>query len=270
MKKIFKSIKDNFAVFIVIAILCIASSALICENDLFFDIKTGEDILKNGFTFNDHFSWIPGLKYIYLHWFYDIFIYSIYNIWNFIGLYCFFTIISIIFFSIFYIEIYKISLNKIVALLITIFTFYTCCYAFVSRVQSIIYILLFTEVIFLEKLYKYGEKKYSIYLILLSILVVNLQMPIWIFYFILCLPFVLEFFLSFLNNKIKIFNCLTLNSPKNKKIFILTIFIILFSGFISPLTYNAYTFFLKSLGNSIYNQIGITEMMPTIILYTKS
>ena len=261
MKKILEFIKEHFISIIVILIFTIATADLVCQNDLFFDIKTGEDIVKNGITFKDHFSFIPNLTYIYLHWFYDVIIYYVYNIFGFSGLFILFTSITSLFCIIYYNELYKIKKSKVLGLIVTIVMILLCKFAFVSRVQTIIYLLLFLEILFLEKLYKTGERKYTIYLVILSILVVNLQMPIWIFYFILTIPYIVENILS------KIFN---LESSNNSKLFYIIIILILIGGLISPLGYKSYTFFLKSLNNPIYIISGIEEMKITEIIEFKS
>lgn len=256
MKKILNFIVNNYVPILLIIIFVLAGSYMNCENDLFFDLKTGEDILKNGLTFKEHFCFIPGLTYVYLHWFYDVFIYLIYCISSWNGLFIFFTCMSGLFFVVFYNEIYKLKKDKLISLIITIFTFLICKYAFVSRVQTITYLLLFLEVLSLEKLYKTGKVKYSIYLVLLSILVVNLQMPIWIFYLILTLPFVVEAIMS------KIFKN-KFEECYNFKTFIITILLLICSGLVSPYGLIPYTYCLKSLGNPIYRIINLGEMKST-------
>ena len=47
------------------------------QNDTFYTIKVGEQILKTGIDMKDHFSWISNLSYTYPHWLYDVIIFSI-------------------------------------------------------------------------------------------------------------------------------------------------------------------------------------------------
>ena len=262
MRKIIKYIVNNYSILLLIIMFVVASAHTICENDLYFDLKTGEDILKHGLTFKEPFSFIPGLTYVYLHWFYDIFIYIIYSIFSWSGLYIMFIFFSVLFFTVYYKETNKIVKDKLLSSIITLIVFYICKYAFVSRVQTIIYLILFIEVLLLEKLYKTGEKKYSIYLILLSILVVNLQMPIWIFYIILTLPYIFEALIN------KIFKD-KFESCKNNKVFFITMGLIIISGLISPYGLIPYTYCLKSLGNPIYQSLGIGEMRATVLFRAK-
>lgn len=142
-------------------------------------------------------------------------------------------------------------------------------YALTSRVQSIIYILLILEIIFIEKFYLTGKNKYAIYLIIISILAVNLQMPIWIFFLILFLPYIFEILLYLVINKLNLENVIQINCPKNIKKFIILFVIIMISGFISPLLHNSYIFFVKSLNNPIYLITGISEMQITRLINSK-
>jgi hypothetical protein len=178
------------------------------------------------------------------------------------GLFIMYTAFTSLFFIVFYNELYKKNKDKLLSLIITFIAYWICKFAFVSRVQSIVYLLLFLEVLFLEKLYTTGEKKYSAYLLILSILVVNLQMPIWIFYIILILPYLVEtIFSKIFKNKF--------DKCKNYKLFYISILLIVFSGLISPYGFIPYTYCLKSLGNPIYYEIGINEMKPLVLIGSK-
>lgn len=106
MKKIINFFKEHIIPVLIIFIFTLVCSKTICENDLFFDIKTGESILKYGFDFKDYFSWIPNLNYLYLHWLYDILIFYIYKFFNFNGLFILIYLIYFLFGIIFYKALY--------------------------------------------------------------------------------------------------------------------------------------------------------------------
>jgi len=240
------------------------------ENDLFFDLKTGESILKYGIDFKDHFSFIPNLIYIYHHWLYDVIIYFVHNVLGNAGIFLFFNL----FFTIFGISVYcvnkKRTNNKFISLLIALFTVFISSYAFQSRVQSITYLLFFLEVLFIERLYETGKSKYSFYIVVLSIIIVNIHMPIWILSIILFLPYIFEFLFKFIIDKSEflrriISDRLIIRYPKNKKIFIITFIVLLFTGLLSPLKFYPYTFFIKSLFNNSDSFIG--EMSKTALMY---
>ncbi len=258
---------------IIMSLLIIFIFALILipkffQNDLFFDLKTADSILKYGIDFKDHFSFIPNLTYIYHHYLYDLMIYPIYNIFGYNGIFVLFLIIFSLFgVCVFYVN-NKITDNKIVSVIVSIMTLLGCSYAFQSRVQSITYILFFLEVYFINKLYDTGKKKYSIYILIISILIANMHMPLWIFSVVLFLPFIFEFLVKHIVDKFKLGKFLTdkivIKYPKNKKIILVTFVLLLLSGLVTPLKLYPYTFFTKSLFNNTYSFIG--EMQKTVLI----
>ena len=263
--------KKKLITIINILIIMIFSISIIrknFENDIFFDLKTAESILKYGIDFKDHFSFIPNLTYIYHHYLYDLIIYPIYILFKFHGLFIFFLIIFNSFGVLVYYINNKFTRSRFISLLVSLFTLYITSYAFQTRVQSITYILFFLEVYFLDRLYEKGEKKYSIFIILISILIANMHMPIWILTLILYLPFIFELVIkkilekfSKLNNVIS--DKLIISYPKNNKLLIITFVILLFTGLLTPLKLYPYTFFTKSLFNHTFTFIG--EMSKTVL-----
>lgn len=262
----------NYCVFIIIMIFSFSFISKLIENDLFFDIKTGQTLLKFGVDFKDHFSFIPDLIYIYHHYLYNLLIYFIYNFFGYNGVFIFFYLCFSVFgLLIFYVN-NKQSSNKVSSLFITLFTMYICCYAFQSRVQSLTYCLFYLEVYFINMLYDTGQRQYSLYLILLGILIANLHMPLWIFSIILFLPYIFQLYFKKSIDKFKkinsiISNKLIIEYPKNQKTFIFTFIVILLTGFLTPLRLYPYTFFTKSLFNNDY--LFIYEMKTTALLYYK-
>ena len=94
--------------FIIIAIICICIFSIgivtkAMQNDTFYTIKLGEIVLENGIDMQEHFAWHEGLPYTYPHWLYDVFMYLIYAISGFNGIY----ISTIIFTAILGITIYS-------------------------------------------------------------------------------------------------------------------------------------------------------------------
>jgi len=265
MKDRYLKITKTIICILIITVVALTFISKSFENDIFFDLKTGESILKYGIDFKDHFSFIPDLTYIYHHWLYDLIILKIYSIGKFDALFLFFTAL----FAIFGIAVYYVNTkrnNNIISLIIAILTMYISSHAFMTRVQSVTYTLLFLEIYFLEKLYKEGKVKYSIYLILMAVLTVNIHMPIWIVYIIFTVPYLIETLLHLLSKKIKLKN-LKIEKPKNSKLIINTILSLLLTGLISPLKLYPYTFITGVLNNNSYQIIN--EMKRTVLYYQK-
>ena len=70
-----------------IILLCIGTTIKSLQNDTFYIIKLGNDILTNGIELKDSYCWITNLDYSYPHWLYDVFIATIYNNFNYFGVY---------------------------------------------------------------------------------------------------------------------------------------------------------------------------------------
>ena len=240
------------------------------QNDLFFDIKTGESILKFGVDFKDHFSFIPNLKYLYHHWFYDVIIYYIHKFTGYVGVHFLAVLVFSIFLLFYFSRVKKIIKNKPLSLIFTLLVSWLCYYGFNSRVQTITYLLFFFEIFCLDKLYENKNIKYSILLILNSILIVNLHMPLWIFVIILYLPYLAECLVSYLSSKKNKFSAflnkiVEVEKPSDYKSFLITFGLVLLTGLVSPFGLNAYTFFIKAFGSNAYS--FIEEMKPTVLIH---
>lgn len=72
-------IKFNVLAIICIIVFSFALTPKLFQNDTFYTISTGKQIVENGLDREDHFAWTE-LKYTYPHWAYDAFIYLIYDV----------------------------------------------------------------------------------------------------------------------------------------------------------------------------------------------
>ena len=83
-----KSIKTNKIKFNILAIFAIiifsiALTPVTFQNDTYYTIAIGKDIVETGtIDMKDHFSWHEDLEYTYPHWLYDLCTYFIYAIIN--------------------------------------------------------------------------------------------------------------------------------------------------------------------------------------------
>lgn len=64
------------------------------QNDTFYTVTIGRDILQYGLDGIDHYSWHDSLSYTSPHWLFDVVNYLIYNVMGFDGLYIFVCIFS--------------------------------------------------------------------------------------------------------------------------------------------------------------------------------
>jgi hypothetical protein len=271
--------KFKFRLFTVISIvvLCISFTVRSFQNDTFYIIKLGDYIVHNGIDMMDHFSFISGLSYSYPHWLYDVFIYYIYSLFGYMGIY----ISNIIFFILLVLSIYYISLRVIRNEFISSFNSILSIillYGFITARSQIVSMILFIwEVYFIIRLCESGNKWYSFGLIIISLLLANIHATIWPMYFILYLPFIFEYLIYFIKGKIGrkkfkgvklgidgVVDKLIILDNKYIKVLIITLIISLFMGILSP-SKICYSYVFKiMMGNS---QSYIAEHSPLVVLY---
>lgn len=192
------AVKLNTMAILLIIIFSAAITPVTLQNDTYYTIKIGEYILENGITMVDPFSWHEGLEYTFPHWLYDVMIYSIYNIGGMTGIY----ISTIVFAAILGIVLYfvnvKLIKNRIISFFLTIGTMYLLKPYICARAQLVTFILFILTIYFIEKFLETRKLRYAIGLIVIPILIANLHVATFYFYFILYLPYLAEYVLYIL------------------------------------------------------------------------
>lgn len=283
-KKVVKEISDlekkknkkKFVLFFLIWI-CIFSIGLVrktFQNDTFYTIKIGELIVDNGIDMMDHFSYHSDLAYTYPHWLYDTFIYLIYNISGYTGIYISTMVLLMILLGIVFKVNRKITNNYSVAAFAT----FVCALAVggfaTARAQLASFIIFALQIYFIEMFLKKGNKKYLWGLLLLSLILCNIHVAVWPFYFILYLPYLAEYVISLIVDKIsvkkenKFINILKKKFvfEKNNNIkYIFGIMILsLLTGLITPIGDTPYTYLVKTMMGNSQNYIEEHQMLGWI------
>lgn len=186
--------KFNIIAIIVIAIICISTAPIGLQNDTFYTVKIGEHIVENGgIDMQDPFSWHEGLKYTYPHWLYDTVMYLIYDLGGWNGIYISTIVLSCILGIAVYLTNVKICKNNLISFLLTIGVIFLCKPYIAARAQLITFILFVLTIYFIERFLESRKLKYAITLVGISILIANLHVAVWPFYFILYLPYIAEY-----------------------------------------------------------------------------
>ncbi len=189
-----KNIKMQILAITAILIFSAAICPVSFQNDTFYTIKIGEHIVNTGtIDMQDPFSWHENLPYTYPHWAYDVMIYLIYNIGGFLGIFISTIVFSCILGVLIYITNCKISGNKLISFIITIGAMYLLQPYITARAQLVTFILLELTVLFIEKFLENKKKRYAIGIILISIAIANLHCAVWPFFFVLFLPYIVEY-----------------------------------------------------------------------------
>lgn len=253
------------------------------QNDTFYTIEIGELILDNGIDMMDHFSFHNNLSYTYPHWLYDLFIYLCYMIGGYTAIH----ISSIVFLILVLFAVFKTNIivtknNYSVAAFATV----VCALAVggfaTARAQLVSFLIFSLEVLFIECFLNNGKKRYLFGLLILSLLICNIHVATWPFYFIVYLPYLAEFIVSWIVSKIKIkkenkFIKFMKNKfvlEKNKRIGYLFITMILsvLTGFMTPLGNTPFTYSINMMMSNAqeyvkeHQRLGWAESPFTIIM----
>ena len=192
--------------FIIMAIICIClfSIAIVpkgLQNDTFYTIKLGELILENGIDMQEHFAWHEGLPYTYPHWLYDVIIYLIYAIGGYQGLYISTIVLTAILGIVLYLTNVKLTKNSVIPFFTTILMLYVGKDFFTARAQLVTFILFVLTIYFIERFLETRKKRYAIGLLIIPTAIANIHAAVFPFYFILYLPYIGEFLISFFAGK---------------------------------------------------------------------
>ena len=198
------NININFGIvaIILIAIYCICVTPITFQNDTYYTIKIGELIQSNGIDMIDHFSWHENLSYTYPHWLYDFCTYLIYAIGGFKGVYIVTCALSAILGISLFLVNSKLTKSKSMSFIITVGAIYVLKPYIAARAQLVTFILFIWELFFIEKFIENKKIGYGIGLILISILIANLHVATWPFFFVLFLPYVAEYLIALVSDVI--------------------------------------------------------------------
>lgn len=254
------------------------------QNDTFYSIKIGELITKNGIDMLDHFSF-HNIAYTYPHWLYDVFIYVIYLIDGFNSIYISTIILNCILLFIIFKSTNKLTSTYAAPFIITVIIALTMGQGFATaRAQLVTYILFALELFFIEMFIKNKHKRYLLGLILISLLICNIHVAVWPFFFILFLPYVGETivakilkkikkkngFIDFLNRKFDIKDEIPLKG------LLITMLLCSLTGLLTPIGWTPYTYlYTTMIGNSqkyiVEHQLSsLKDSILTIIILVEA
>lgn len=214
-------IKFNVLSIFVIIIFCFALTPRTLQNDTYYTIAIGEHIIENGIDMKDPFSWHENLPYTYPHWAYDVGTYLIYQLGENIGLggftaiYIATVILSITLGLVIYYALNKICKNQLVSFFITLGMMYLLKNFIAARAQLVTYILFVLTILFIERFIETKKKRYLVGLVIIPIIIANVHSAVWPFYFVLYLPYIVEYLISWLTES-DLYYKLLINKNKRK------------------------------------------------------
>ena len=200
--RIKSSTKFTIMAVVLIAIFCLALTPVTLQNDTYYTIKIGEHIVNEGIDMQDPFSWHEDLPYTYPHWLYDLLTYLIYNAFGMTGIYVTTCILSVILGLSIYTVNRKLCKNQLLSFLITIGVMYLIRGYIAARAQLVTFILFIWTIYFIEKFLETKKKRYAAGLIIIPILIANLHVAVFPFYFVLYLPYIAEYVIAVISESI--------------------------------------------------------------------
>lgn len=190
-------INFNIVAIVCIIVFCGVIAPITLQNDTFYTIRIGEHILENGIDMHDPFS-IHDIPYTYPHWLYDVGIYLIYKVGGMLGIYISTIVLSCILGLTIYYTNKKITKNYLVSFLLTLGVMYVLRGFIAARAQLLTYILFTLQILFIEQFIETKKKRYGVGLIIIPIIIANVHLAVWPFYFIPFLPYIAEYIIAVL------------------------------------------------------------------------
>lgn len=202
-----KKDKIKFDIIVVIAIIFLAAAFIpkSLQEDTFYMIKVGEYICQNGMGVVaeriEPFAWHEGMIYTYPHWLLDIIFYLIYNVFQFTGIYVFTVIFGIIIYLLVYITNVKACKNRIISAIITLATIYLFRGYITARAQIVTYFCCILTILFIERFLENPKRRYMVGLVIVPIILANCHAALFPMYFVLYLPYIAAYIMSFLTRE---------------------------------------------------------------------
>ncbi len=197
-----KETKITKIAFNILAIFCIIIFAFALtpktfQNDTYYTIKIGQDIRANGIDYVDHYSWHENLDYTYPHWLYDFLTGLIFDFaGGYTGVYVATVILAMIMGILLYVTNKKLSKNEILSFLITMAQLFMLKSYICARAQLVTFSLFILTVLLIECFLEKPKWWHGALLVGISLLIANLHVATWPFYFVLYLPFIGEYIIS--------------------------------------------------------------------------
>ena len=250
-----KNSKFNYFLLLIIPILFFVMENFTIDNDFWFTIAEGKYVLQNGFPHTVPFTIYNNLDFIYQSWGTGVIFYLINKYFGLYGM-LFFVIIILTIITYFYHKLCMLvsNNNKILSTIVTIVTMILLATTFITTRPQIFTYLNLVLVLYIMELYtKTNNKKYLLYLPLISLIQINMHGMFFFMLFIFMLPYIV--------NALK-FNFKDDSQKRyDLKPIILIMIIMFLTGLINPYGIKNILYVFTSYGQDILNKT-IEELYP--------
>lgn len=164
----------------------------ISDGDTFFHLAVGKNIVENGFFTKDPFS-IHNLYYSPQQWLSDVIFYKIFSLGGYAALFIFQYIYLVLFMLILFFVNKRLNRNPKQNLLLSLLGSLMLASMFLKiRPQIFTFILFVLEVYFLEAFMTTNKIKYLIYVIISTVICVNVHVGYFPFMVIILCPYIVD------------------------------------------------------------------------------
>lgn len=174
---------------IINVILIIAFVVMLCpksmQNDTFWSIKIGQELVEERIKSVDTWSIHSGLKYVAHHFLTDVVIYFAYNIGEFFALYILEIVLSLVIAALFYIANKQLTNNSKISYMFLYIQMWLIRPYISVRAQMFSTIIFLIQFILLEKMYKEYKHRYAIILSILPLVLAYFHMGVLPLYFVI-------------------------------------------------------------------------------------
>ena len=227
------------------------------DNDFWFLSNTGKYILNHGFPTVEPFTIHSNLSFVIQQWLSDIIFYGVYKYSGQFGIVLLVFIINLLIIYLLYKICYMISEKRLhLTIILTIFVSLILTFLYItSRPQIFDFVILLSAIYILEKYIRTNNSKILWFLVLLSLLLINLHASTYFVLFLFLIPYLIDSFR---------FKFLFLNGEgyRKKPLFLILIPMLL-TGVINPYGIKSITYIFTSFGIESIN--GIVGEMYSII-----
>ena len=259
------------------------------QNDTFYIIKLGEQILNNGIDRNDYWAWSAQIYNTYPHFLFNIILAVLYRAFGLTGVYVFVLVSGYALALSMYFMMEKvydravfeksISLYPLIGMFISLIVIFAYPVFILARPQTLTYLLWLWEAWFILCFLNTAKKRYAIGIVLIAWICALIHATAWYFTFILFLPFLAAAYLTRLvifldSKKIRLTSFLTgdklilSNDDECRNVNKLWIWLIASyaTGLLTPTRLCYTSIFKASSGTTV---IYLNEHQPIVLAYFK-
>lgn len=216
---------------------------LTLDNDAYWLIQAGRNLIQNGIPHVDPLTFHEGLHYVMQQWLTAGIYAFLYDSVGVIGIFLF---VLVIFISI-VLVLFRLCLlisnhNLFISFILTTFDIIILFLYMSTRPYPISMLIFLLEIFVLEKYLDSSNHKYLFAIPLLSFMLINFHGAIWPFFFIIMVPYVIDSFrfkFAFIQGE---------GYPRRD--FMLAFGVAFFAGFLNPYGWELMTYLFRSYGNA--------------------